>query len=78
MLFFFNLPSPAIYDSGFLLNLTKDISNRIFLRVCGNKPGFVWNMDIGQQRKVKVTIFAYRKSAKERTRAKFCFVLFFK
>jgi hypothetical protein len=30
--------------------LTKDIGNRIFFRIGGNKPGVVWNMDTGWQR----------------------------
>jgi hypothetical protein len=28
----------------------KDIGKQIFFRICGNKPGVVWNMDAGQQR----------------------------
>jgi hypothetical protein len=29
---------------------TKNIGKRIFFRICGYKPGVVWNMDAGRQR----------------------------
>jgi hypothetical protein len=37
-------------EAGMFVNLTKDIGKPIFFRICGNKPGVVWNMDAGQQR----------------------------
>jgi hypothetical protein len=36
-------------EAGKFVNLTKDIGKQIFLRICGNKPGVVWNMDAGRQ-----------------------------
>jgi hypothetical protein len=45
--------SSELAEAGKFVNLTKDIGKRIFFRICGNKPGVVWNMDAGRQRNCK-------------------------
>jgi hypothetical protein len=37
-------------EAGKFVNLMKDIGKRTFFRICDNKPGVVWNMDVGRQR----------------------------